>query len=52
MIEPDPRCAEGAMIMLSRFAHGWILISNGTEIKLSDYGWDVAPFTCGTCGTL
>ena len=40
LIKPDPRCPECAAIMLWRSAHGWIAITNGTEIRLSDYGWE------------
>ena len=39
LIKPDPRCPECAAIMLWRFAHSEILITNRAEIKLPDYGW-------------
>ncbi len=40
LIKPDPRCPECAAIMVWRSAHRWIAITNGAEIKLSDYGWE------------
>ena len=39
MIRPDPRCPECAAIMDWRSAHREIAITNGAEIKLSDYKW-------------
>jgi hypothetical protein len=39
MIRPDPRCPECNTIMDWRSVHRGIIITNGTEIKLSDYGW-------------
>ena len=39
MIRPDPRCPECVTIMDWRSAHRGIAITNGTEIRLSDYGW-------------
>ena len=39
MIRPDPRCPECATIMDWRSAHRGIAITNGAEIRLSDYGW-------------
>jgi hypothetical protein len=39
LIKPDPRCPECAAIMVWRSAHRRIFITNGAEIKLSDYGW-------------
>jgi hypothetical protein len=39
MIRPDPRCPECNTIMDWRSAHRGIIITNGAEIKLSDYGW-------------
>jgi hypothetical protein len=39
LIKPDPRCPECAAIMVWRSAHRWIIITNGAEIKVSDYGW-------------
>ena len=39
LIKPDPRCPECAAIMVWRFAHRRIVITNGAEIKLPDYGW-------------
>ena len=39
LIKPDPRCPECATIMVWRSAHRGIAMTNGTEIKLSDYGW-------------
>jgi hypothetical protein len=39
LIKPDPGCPECAAIMLWRFAHSEIVITNGAEIKLADYGW-------------
>ena len=52
LIQPDPRCAECATIIDWRSAHRWIAITNGAEIRLSDYGWEFATFTCGTCESL
>ena len=39
LIKPDPRCPECTAIMDWRSAHRWIAITNGAEIKLSDYKW-------------
>jgi hypothetical protein len=39
LIRPDPRCPECAAIMDWRSAHRWIAITNGAQIKLTDYGW-------------
>jgi hypothetical protein len=39
LIKADPRCPECAAIMVWRSAHRWITITNGAEIKVSDYGW-------------
>jgi hypothetical protein len=39
LIRPDPRCPECAAIMDWRSAHREIAITNGAEIKLSDYKW-------------
>jgi hypothetical protein len=39
LIKPDPRCPESASIMVWRSAHRWIAVTNGAEIKLSDYQW-------------
>jgi hypothetical protein len=39
LIKPDPRCPECVTIMDWRSAHRGIIITNGTEIKLSDYAW-------------
>ena len=39
LIKPDPRCPECVTIMDWRSAHRGIIITDGTEIKLSDYGW-------------
>jgi hypothetical protein len=39
LIQPDPRCPECAAIMVWQSAHRRIVITNGAEIKLSDYGW-------------
>ncbi len=39
LIKPDPRCSECVTIMDWRSAHREFIITNGTEIKLSDYGW-------------
>ncbi|MGD0985390.1 MAG: hypothetical protein ABSA65_16485 [Acidimicrobiales bacterium] len=39
LIKPDPRCPECAAIMDWRSAHRWIAITNGAQIKLTDYGW-------------
>jgi hypothetical protein len=39
LIKPDPRCPECVTIMDWRSAHRRIVITNGTEIKLTDYGW-------------
>ena len=39
LIKPDPCCPECVTIMDWRSARRWIVITNGTEIKLSDYGW-------------
>ena len=39
LIKPDPRCPECAAIMLWRFAHSEIVITNEAEIKLADHGW-------------
>ena len=39
LIKPDPRCPECVTIMDWRSAHRGIVITNGTEIKLTDYGW-------------
>ncbi len=39
LIRPDPRCPECVTIMDWRSARRGIVITNGTEIKLSDYGW-------------
>jgi len=39
LIKPDPRCPECAAIMDWRSAHREIAITNGVEIKLSDYKW-------------
>ena len=38
--QPDPRCPECVTIMDWRSAHRWIIITNGTEIRLSDYRWE------------
>ena len=40
LIKPDPCCPECVTIMDWRSAHRWIAITNGAEIRLSDYGWD------------
>ena len=40
MIRPDPGCPECAAIMVWRSAHRWIAITNGAEIRLSDYRWE------------
>ena len=39
LIKPDPCCPECVTIMDWRSAHRWIAITNGAEIRLSDYGW-------------
>ena len=39
LIKPDPCCPECVTIMDWRSAHRGIVITNGTEIKLSDYAW-------------
>ena len=39
LIQPDPSCSECATIMDWRSAHRGIAITNGAEIKLSDYKW-------------
>ena len=36
MIQPDPSCPECATIMDWRSTHGWIAITHGAEIRLSD----------------
>ena len=40
LIKPDPCCPECVTIMDWRSAHRWIAITNGAEIRLSDYGWE------------
>ena len=39
LIKPDPCCPECASIMLWRFVHSEIAITNAAEIKLSDCAW-------------
>ena len=39
LIRPDPCCPECVTIMDWRSAHRGIVITNGTEIKLSDRQW-------------
>ncbi len=39
LIKPDPCCPECATIMVWRSTHRGIAITNGAEIRLSDYGW-------------
>ncbi|MGA3354958.1 MAG: hypothetical protein ABSD85_17525 [Acidimicrobiales bacterium] len=39
LIKPDPRCPKCAAIMNWRFAHSKIVITNGAQIKLADFGW-------------
>ena len=48
LIKPDPRCSECVTIMDWRSAHREFIITNGTEIKLSDYGWGSLSAHLGT----